>query len=89
MGALATWEGQTLNVPLSFLGKGTFEIEIFQDGVNAGREATDYKRITKSSDRGRCAQGCDGFRRRMGRKDQQQIKVVCRRVWLMVIYYRL
>ena len=27
---------------ISFIGEGEFSIEIFKDGVNAGRNATDY-----------------------------------------------
>jgi alpha-glucosidase len=44
VGALSNWQPHDLTLDLSFLGTGTFEAEVFQDGINADREATDYKR---------------------------------------------
>ena len=51
IGALGNWNTQDIPIDLSFLGKGKFKAEIFMDGINADREATDYKRqvITVSS----------------------------------------
>ncbi len=45
-GSLASWEGRDAELPLDFLGEGVFTAEIFRDGVNASRNANDYKRIT-------------------------------------------
>jgi len=47
LGALTDWTARSLNVDLSFLGEGTYEIEIMQDGANAEVSCNDYKRIVK------------------------------------------
>lgn len=47
LGAMTDWTARSLDVDLSFLGDGTYEIEIMQDGVNAGKSCNDYKRIVK------------------------------------------
>ena len=44
VGAMSNWDARDVIIDLSFLGAGNFEAEVFKDGVNAGREATDYKR---------------------------------------------
>jgi alpha-glucosidase len=53
VGAMTNWEAKELSVDLSFLGEGTYEAEIFKDGINADRDATDYKRevitVTKTA----------------------------------------
>jgi alpha-glucosidase len=54
VGALTDWESRTLDLDLSFLPEGKFMIEIFQDGINADRYASDYKHIrldVKSTDK--------------------------------------
>ena len=43
IGALGNWEARTMTIDLSFLGKGNFSAEIFKDGINASRNAEDYK----------------------------------------------
>ena len=40
--SICGWTPQTLKLPTSFLGGGEWEAEIFEDGVNADRDATDY-----------------------------------------------
>jgi alpha-glucosidase len=48
IGVLNNWNGRDISLDFSFLGKGDFEAEIFKDGINADRDATDYKKeITK------------------------------------------
>lgn len=47
LGAMTDWTARSLNVDLSFLGEGTYEIEIMQDGMNAEVSCNDYKRIVK------------------------------------------
>ena len=42
--AIGSWEPQTLELALPFLGEGEWKAEIFEDGVNADRDATDYVR---------------------------------------------
>jgi alpha-glucosidase len=43
VGALTNWDERELELDLSFLGSG-YKAEIFKDGVNADRVATDYKK---------------------------------------------
>ena len=44
VGALSNWDPRDLTLDLSFLGPGRYEAVVFRDGVNADRDATDYKR---------------------------------------------
>jgi len=46
VGALTNWEARDLEVDLSFLGAGAFDIELFRDGPNAARVGVDYVRTT-------------------------------------------
>jgi len=39
------WTPRSLEIDLSFLPDGNFTMDAYQDGVNAGRNASDYKRI--------------------------------------------
>ena len=45
---MTNWTARSLDIDLSFLGEGNFKAEIFSDGVNADREATDYKKQTRT-----------------------------------------
>jgi alpha-glucosidase len=47
IGAMTNWDSRALTLDLSFLEEGEYEAVIFQDGVNAGRQATDYKKVIK------------------------------------------
>jgi len=54
LAAMTDWVPRDLTVDLSFLGSGQHQADIFADGVNAGKEATDYlhtRKIVSSSDR--------------------------------------
>lgn len=44
VGAMTNWDARELNMDFSFLPKGTYQAEIFKDGINSDREATDYKK---------------------------------------------
>lgn len=44
IGAMTDWTMRDLRLKTDFLPEGDYEIEIFQDGVNADRCAQDYKR---------------------------------------------
>ena len=44
VGSMTNWTPRSCTIDLSFLGEGNYEAEIFADGVNADREATDYKK---------------------------------------------
>ncbi|WP_370362923.1 glycoside hydrolase family 97 C-terminal domain-containing protein [Mucilaginibacter flavidus] len=41
-GAMTNWNARDLTVDLSFLGDGKYKAVIFEDGLNAGKDATDY-----------------------------------------------
>jgi alpha-glucosidase len=43
-GAMTNWNERDIEIDFSFLGSGNYEAEIFKDGVNADRDATDYKK---------------------------------------------
>jgi alpha-glucosidase len=45
VGAMSNWTGRDLDVDLSFLSAGNFSMDSYQDGVNADRFASDYKRM--------------------------------------------
>ena len=44
VGAMTDWSPRDMEVDLSFLPAGNYQIEIFKDGVNADRAARDHKR---------------------------------------------
>ncbi|MEO6175864.1 MAG: glycoside hydrolase family 97 protein [Flavobacterium circumlabens] len=53
LGAITNWDSRDITIDFSFLEKGKkFEAEIFSDGLNADKAATDYKReiITVDAD---------------------------------------
>jgi len=45
VGAMTNWTPRELEIDLSFLPEGSFWMDAYQDGVNAERYASDYKRI--------------------------------------------
>lgn len=54
VGALTNWTPREGAIDLSFLPPGNYEAVVFKDGVNADRDATDYKKETitvKSGDK--------------------------------------
>jgi len=42
VGSLTDWDARELELDLSFLGPGNYKAEIFRDGINADKNATDY-----------------------------------------------
>jgi alpha-glucosidase len=44
VGGMTNWTARDITVDFSFLGEGNYEAEIFKDGMNADRDATDYKK---------------------------------------------
>lgn len=44
LAAMSNWDARDIVIDLSFLRLGNYEGEIFKDGINADRDATDYKR---------------------------------------------
>lgn len=45
VGSLAGWDGRDAVLDLSFLPEGNYDAEVFRDGTNAGRNATDYRHL--------------------------------------------
>jgi alpha-glucosidase len=48
IGALTDWSKREMEIDMSFLPAGDYEMEIFQDGINADRHAQDYKHMKTS-----------------------------------------
>ena len=46
VGAMTNWEARDLEIDLSFLPEGNVTMEAYQDGLNADRMASDYKKTT-------------------------------------------
>jgi len=44
VGAMTNWNRRELTLDFSFLGDGVYDAVVFKDGINADRDATDYKR---------------------------------------------
>ena len=44
IGAMTCWEARELTLDLGFLGRGTFQVTVFEDGVNADRLGSDFTR---------------------------------------------
>ena len=38
------WTAKDIDINLSFLGDGQYNAVVFKDGINANRDATDYKK---------------------------------------------
>jgi alpha-glucosidase len=53
VGAMTDWTARELEIDFSFLPEGNFQMEAYQDGANASRYGSDYKkvksRVSKSS----------------------------------------
>jgi alpha-glucosidase len=47
IGAMTDWTQRDLTIDFSFLPKGKYIIEYYQDGINADRYAGDYKKLKK------------------------------------------
>jgi alpha-glucosidase len=43
-GAMTNWDPREITVDLSFLSEGSYKAILFEDGLNAGKDATDYKK---------------------------------------------
>ena len=44
VGAMTDWISREITIDFAFLGEGNYKAEIFSDGINADRDATDYKK---------------------------------------------
>lgn len=45
VGAMTDWTPRDLTINFSFLPEGTYHIVYFEDGVNANRNGSDYKKV--------------------------------------------
>ena len=52
LSAMTNWQARDLSIDLSMLSAGRHQAEIFADGINADRDATDYKRSIKTVSQG-------------------------------------
>ncbi|HXJ93170.1 MAG TPA: glycoside hydrolase family 97 C-terminal domain-containing protein [Terriglobia bacterium] len=41
LGAMTDWTPRDLDIPLSFLGSGSYQARVYEDGPNAAQNATD------------------------------------------------
>lgn len=48
VGGITDWTAREMSVDLSFLPEGSYEVELFRDGVNAHRKGTDYRKEIKT-----------------------------------------
>ena len=53
VGAMTDWTARDLEIDLSFLPEGNFKMEAYQDGANAERMASDYKKTTTQVNKGK------------------------------------
>jgi alpha-glucosidase len=48
---MTNWTPRDIDIDLSFLPDGKYSMEAYQDGVNADRNASDYKQIKTQVDK--------------------------------------
>jgi len=51
VGAMTDWTPRDVDIDLSFLPRGRFKLTSFEDGANADRSGSDYKRAVQTVDR--------------------------------------
>ena len=51
VGAMSDWTPRDLEIDFSFLPDGNFTLDSYEDGVNADRNASDYRKTTKQINR--------------------------------------
>ncbi len=44
IGSMTNWDERDFEIDFSFLGEGEFQMDYYQDGINADRHASDYKK---------------------------------------------
>ena len=44
-GAMTNWDSRKITIDLSFLLAGSYKVTLFQDGINADRDGTDYTKV--------------------------------------------
>ena len=51
IGGMTDWNARTIELDLSFLPDGQYQSVLFSDGVNAAKQAADYKRSEQTLDK--------------------------------------
>jgi alpha-glucosidase len=51
VGAMTDWTPREVSLDLGFLPEGSFDLDAFEDGVNAGRNGSDFRRVRNVVDR--------------------------------------
>ena len=51
VGAMSDWTPRDLEIDFSFLPDGNFTLDSYEDGVNADRNASNYRKTTKQINR--------------------------------------
>jgi alpha-glucosidase len=46
--AMTNWDARDITLDFSFLPEGTYHVDMFQDGINAERNGTDYKKVNST-----------------------------------------
>jgi alpha-glucosidase len=54
LAAMTDWTERDINIPLGFIGEGTWQMEIFADGVNALKDGTDYRHSRQQAKKEDC-----------------------------------
>lgn len=49
VGAMTDWSPRTLELDLNFLGEGNFSMQVWKDGINADKQASDFKHEKRST----------------------------------------
>ena len=44
VGSMTDWTSRDFSIPLEFLGDGSYDLVLYEDGINAERHASDYRR---------------------------------------------
>ena len=66
VGAMTDWTPRDLDIDFSFLPDGDFQMQSYEDGVNADRMGSDYKMTKTHGEQVDQAEGAAGARRRLG-----------------------
>ncbi len=75
IGAMTDWTARDLTLDLSFLGKGDFSMDLWQDGMNANRNANDFAKKTIQVPVDSKTENTPGYRRRLGCHHTYAVKI--------------
>jgi alpha-glucosidase len=46
--AMTNWDARDITLDFSFLPEGAYHVDMLQDGINAERNGTDYKKVNRT-----------------------------------------